>query len=237
MNYVYDIPHLSSVAEQQRDAYRDASPFPHVVLDDFLHGDAATLLAQAFPPPQADFPWERFAHVGLEHKLACSREDLLSQPLRSAIHDFNAGPFIGFLEKLTGISGLVGDPGLHGGGIHVSRTGDHLGIHADFNFHTGLQLHRRLNLIIYLTPNWQTDWGGEIELWDTQAKACIRRVSPIFNRAVIFNTRSDTFHGHPQPLLTPAGVVRQSIALYYYSATRPADELRPPHNTLYKDLM
>ncbi|HEX5694602.1 MAG TPA: 2OG-Fe(II) oxygenase, partial [Arenimonas sp.] len=59
---------------------------------------------------------------------------------------------------------------------------------------------------------------------------------PIFNRAVIFNTRSDTFHGHPAPLLVPDGVWRRSIAMYYYTSMRPEQERREPHNTRYKGM-
>jgi hypothetical protein len=60
--------------------------------------------------------------------------------------------------------------------------------------------------------------------------------APLMNRAVVFNTRSDTFHGHPRPLACPDGVYRRSIAAYYYTAERPADEIRDPHNTRYKGL-
>jgi hypothetical protein len=62
----------------------------------------------------------------------------------------------------------------------------------------------------------------------------VQTIAPEFNRAVIFATRSDTFHGHPEPWAAPPGVYRQSIALYYYTSDRPAEELRPAHSTLYK---
>jgi Rps23 Pro-64 3,4-dihydroxylase Tpa1-like proline 4-hydroxylase len=154
--------------------------------------------------------------------------------LRRAIHDLNSGPFIRFLERLSGIGHLLPDPGLAGGGIHLSRRGDHLGIHADFNWHEGLQAHRRLNLLIYLSPHWQEGYGGELELWDTTGTRRVRTVEPLFNRAVVFTTRSDTFHGHPNHWAAPEGVYRQSIALYYYTTQRPADEQREAHGTLYK---
>ena len=78
--------------------------------------------------------------------------------------------------------------------------------------------------------------GDRLELWSTDAARREKSIAPLFNRAVIFNTRSDTFHGHPAPLATPAGVWRRSIAMYYYTTTRPEDELREPHNTRYKGM-
>ena len=43
------------------------------------------------------------------------------------------------------------------------------------------------------------------------------KISPIFNRCVIFNTNEDSFHGHPEPMKCPQNIFRKSIALYYYT--------------------
>ncbi|MBX3727417.1 MAG: 2OG-Fe(II) oxygenase [Xanthomonadales bacterium] len=233
-DYAFDPARLAAIAQADADGFRNADPYPHLVMDGFLRPEVATRLEQAFPGPDDAVAWDRFGAQGYEVKLGSAREEAFPAPLRQAIHDLNAGPFIRFLEALTGIEHLLPDPHLRGGGLHLSRRGDHLGIHADFNWHDGLQAHRRLNLLIYLNPQWQDGWGGELELWDTQARERVRRVEPLFNRAVLFATRSDTFHGHPAPWAAPEGVHRRSIAMYYYTSTRPAEEQRPAHSTLYK---
>ena len=46
----------------------------------------------------------------------------------------------------------------------------------------------------------------------------MRRVSPLHNRVVIFNTDEDAFHGHPNRMTCPEGQTRKSIALYYFTA-------------------
>jgi Rps23 Pro-64 3,4-dihydroxylase Tpa1-like proline 4-hydroxylase len=236
MPYVFDLDRLERrAADLQRD-FRAASPYPHAVIDDFLDPERAAAIARAFPAPDDDLAWDRFGAAGFEVKLGSAREERYPEPLRHAVHDLNSGPFIAFLERLSGIDHLLPDPHLVGGGIHLSRRGDHLGIHADFNWHEKLQAHRRLNLLIYLTPDWQREYGGELELWDVTASRLERRVEPLFNRAVVFETRSDTFHGHPNPWAAPDGVYRQSIALYYYSTARPDAEIRSPHGTRYKGL-
>ena len=47
---------------------------------------------------------------------------------------------------------------------------------------------RRLNVLIYLNTEWDEAWGGHLELWEAERKTCVKRIAPIFNRAVIFDT-------------------------------------------------
>jgi Rps23 Pro-64 3,4-dihydroxylase Tpa1-like proline 4-hydroxylase len=232
MPFVFDQQHLQQLASQCAADYRSATPFPHTVIDGFLKPEAADALAACFPTPDDPMGWDHYGAENYEVKMSSAREELFPAPLRQAIHDLNSGVFIRFLEELTGIEHLLPDPHLAGGGLHLTRRGGHLGIHADFNWHERLQAHRRINLLIYLTPGWAESWGGALELWDRKAVACERVVEPLFNRAAIFDTTSDSFHGHPTHWAADAN--RRSIALYYYTTSRPESELRSPHNTLYK---
>lgn len=235
MAYVFDLENLESRLDGMPESYTGATPFPYAVFDQFLRPEIARQLAAEFPGPDDAVVWDRFGAEGYEVKRGSSDESRFPDCLREALHDLNSGPFVSWLEKLTGIEHLLPDPHLLGGGLHLSGPGDHLGIHADFNWHEGLQTHRRLNLLIYLTEEvWQESWGGALELWSTDADHLERTVEPVFNRAALFSTRSDTFHGHPQPWAAPAGIWRQSMALYYYTSNRPQAELREAHGTLYK---
>lgn len=236
MDFIYDTTRLQALAAREHAAYRQAQPFPHVVFDGFLKPDAAQALSDAIPAADSGMAWDRYAAEGFEMKLASSREDLLPETVCRGLHELNAGPFLRFLETLTGIDHLLPDPQLLGGGVHLVGRGGHLGVHADFNWHPGLQAHRRINLLLYLNEAWDPAWGGDLELWSTDAARREKSIAPLFNRAVIFSTRSDTFHGHPAPLATPEGVWRRSIAMYYYTTSRPEAELRPPHNTRYKGM-
>jgi hypothetical protein len=65
---------------------------------------------------------------------------------------------------------------------------------------------------------------------------CVRRYLPVLNRCVIFNVTDQAFHGHPYPLTCPEGTTRRSIALYYYTAERPAHERSPAHAVLYQSV-
>ena len=90
-----------------------------------------------------------------------------------------------FLEKLTGIPGLISDPHLRGGSLHEIRREGALGVHADFNLYPGLNIWRRLNFLLYLNEPWDASWGGELELWDRSGKQKVKGFQPVFNRVVI----------------------------------------------------
>jgi hypothetical protein len=232
MPNLFDRERLQTLAQDLAPLYREASPYPHVVIDGFLQAASARELADRFPQPVDDIGWLHYGAENFEVKMSSSSDELFPAVLRRAIHEMNSGVFVRFLEQLTGIDHLLPDPHLVGGGLHLTRKDGHLGIHADFNWHEGLQAHRRINVLLYLTPDWVPAWQGELELWDRDARRCRKSVEPLFNRAVVFNTTSDSFHGHPSHWEGTAN--RQSIALYYYTTSRPDDEVERPHNTRYK---
>lgn len=74
--------------------------------------------------------------------------------------------------------------------------------------------------------------GGQIELWDEDMNNCVVSAKPEFNRCVIFNTTSNSYHGNPNPINHPDGTPRRSIALYYYTATW--DGRKRNHSTQFR---
>lgn len=220
------------MAEAHRDAYMAARPFPHAVMDDFLREDVLDAVLGEFPKPR-DIDWIRFDDP-TQRKLAANDSAEMGPATRRLVAELNGSVFIDFLERLTGIEGLVGDPHLEGGGLHQIEPGGLLKVHADFNRHPRLQLERRLNVLIYLNRDWQEEWGGAFELWDADMTAAVTKVMPVFNRCVVFSTTSTSYHGHPEPLACPEDRTRKSLALYYYSRDRPRSEQAAAHNTLFK---
>jgi hypothetical protein len=66
---------------------------------------------------------------------------------------------------------------------------------------------------------------GHLQLWDEKMERCGAKIAPLFNRMVVFSTTDKSYHGHPDELLCPANVRRNSLALYYYTAERPENEV------------
>ncbi|QDH33876.1 2OG-Fe(II) oxygenase [Porphyrobacter sp. YT40] len=215
---------------KRADSYREASPFPHIVIDDFVSGDVLQKVIAEFPQPDAGLT---FARAQEQKKTQYHPKDC-GPFTRQLLNELNSQAFLAFLQEMTGMKGLVADPYFTGGGLHETKNGGHLGVHADFNMHPKMKLQRRINLLIYLNENWDDSFGGHLELWDTEMKACQTKVSPVFGRAVMFNTDLDSYHGHPDPLACPPDRSRRSIATYYYTAYEGSEALAPKRTTAFK---
>ena len=106
-------------------------------------------------------------------------------------------------------------------------------MHVDFNYIESRKLHRRLNLLIYLNPIWEEQWGGHIQLWDKDVMNCQQSFAPALNRCLIFETSDISFHG-VIPVTTAAPFPRLSFAAYYYTHEPPPNWKGAVHSTLFK---
>lgn len=232
----FDRNYFEAIADKYTAGYAKNNPFPHVVIDDFLPTLLADNIHDLFPNPDlASFDQPDNAYQ--KNKLGRTQvNDFSGVPsiIRHLLSDLNGPIFIDFLEKITSIQGLIPDPHYQGGALHQILPGGSLEIHADFNRHPRLNLDRRLNVLIYFNKDWQSSFGGDLELWDAGMKECAKRIAPIFNRCVIFNTTSNSYHGHPKPLTCPDDRTRNSIAMYYYTNGRPESENSKAHSTLWQ---
>ena len=200
--------------------YRSNEPYPHIVIDNFLDKVKLDSVTKKIDQIEIFENNKRF-DPNQKRKLKSDNELEMPNEVINLIRYFNSQIFLSNLQTLTGIKEkLLSDPYLWGGGIHRIKRGGFLKIHSDTNFHPDFNLDRRLNLLLYLNKNWSNEYGGDLELWDKQMKNCVKKIAPIFNRAVIFSTDDTSYHGHPDPLKCPEDVVRQSLALYYYSHGR-----------------
>ena len=218
------------------DAFAGAKPFRHLVIDDFLDAAFARQLLAEFPSFESGNARNEGGELG--NKSVIERIRGLG-PSYAAVDDAIRSPaFLDWLGTVTGIPGLLYDPYYFGGGTHENRDGQDLDPHVDFNRHPVERWHRRLNLIVYLNPEWEDTWGGSLELHsDPRAEDDrVKLVTPLFNRCVVFETNEISWHGFSK-IATPPGraITRRSVALYFYTTTRPAEELADTHSTIYVD--
>jgi hypothetical protein len=224
---------MREVMPAARSAYLNAKPFPHVVFDDFFDPHILDLILEEFPKPN-QIRWQQFDNAQ-EIKLASATEASFGSVTRLLLYHLNSMTFLEFLSGVTGIENLISDPSFDGGGLHQIVPGGKLGIHSDYNKHRRYGLDRRLNLLLYLNKDWREEYGGEIEFWDRNMTKCEAKTLPLFNRVLVFGTTDFTFHGHPDPLRCPPGMTRKSLALYYFTNGRPAEEISGEHSTIFRD--
>jgi len=169
--------------------------------------------------------------------------------LKDVFKELDSPEFITILSELTNVKNIVinTEGGARGSGIHKTRKGGYLGIHTDFNTYKHSKygnLDRRINILIYLNPEWKEEYNGHLKLIERGNKSNQKQVLPILNKCVIFNTTKHSWHGHDIPLNTPDNILRCSIANYYYTKNTNKNkdfENDPQHNTRwwnnnYKDI-
>ena len=196
--------------------YQINPPFPHICLAEFLQPEVAREIAQEFPAAGTE-AWTHYKHHN-ENKLGMAKRELFPPRLRAVADELNSPEFVSWLSILTGIPALMPDPSLEGGGLHQSGRGGFLNVHTDFSMHHYQKnWRRRVNVILYLNPGWQEEWGGAIEFWEERMQRCAVKYPPLLNHAVIFTTDERSLHGFPDPLTCPQGEARKSLAFYYYT--------------------
>jgi hypothetical protein len=193
--------------------YGAAAPFPHVVLDDFVRV-APDVINAAFPGPE----WEHWKDRSSEHqpaKSSCRKVEVMPPVLREMVHELGEPRFLRALTTLTGFKNLLPDPWLHGGGLQRWGKGGEQIAHTDFPFHPTLPLCRRVNVLVYLNPEWKEGDGGELSFYAVGRDEPTVSISPKFGTCVIFNT--DPWSVHSVQPISDSSAARRTIGLYYFT--------------------
>lgn len=230
---IFDDPTYAQLAYNNREIYQTNEPFPHIVFDDFLPVGAADQLSCEYPSPddsKKDFKFHSHEY-GRRYFLEDVRQ--FTPGLKLFSQAVTSRSFLLFLETLTGLKSLLPDPYFMGGGAVITPHGGFLKMHVDFNWNQKLQAWRRINALFYLTPDWQEEWGGNLEFCDDDGQIPIKSVCPFFNRLVVFNTTSKTYHGQPTPISSLATRPRCVFSVYYYSTAPDEDGDALPYYTRY----
>lgn len=200
-------------------AYGEEGPFDHCIIDNFFLPDVAKELEFEFPSYELDV-WHEYNNP-IEVKKTCNDWNKFGYKTYQAFSYLNSQEFIFLLKRfvLKTKQELFPDIGLHGGGWHIHKQGGKLNTHLDYSIHPKMKLERKLNIIVYLNSNWNSEWGGHLGLWssnqDGSVNTLIKSIEPKFNRAVIFDTTQNSWHGLPEPITCPEGQYRKSLAIYY----------------------
>ena len=209
------------------------SPFFHIEIDNFFPDDVANRLYDEFPSFDNG--------VWFDYKNKIEDKKLLSDWRKFPKQTYQAFSFLNSDLVLGTLSNLVGcpfyaDQGLHGGGWHIHANGGKLNPHLDYSLHPMLKLQRKLNLIVYLCKDWDESYGGHFGLYrqdgdKKRAGELVKEIPMGFNKAVIFDTTQNSWHGLSRVVDCPDNQYRKSIAVYYL--TDPPQGIDPRNRALF----
>ncbi len=205
-----------------------AAPFDHCVVDNFFDHEFALKLASEFPDFD-DSVWYTYDNA-IEIKKASNNWNVFLENTYQLFSYLNSPDFLKFLSENFGTK-LYPDFGLNGGGWHIHKNKGKLNTHYDYNIHPKLGLQRKLNIIMYMNPEWKEEWGGSVGLYshnkaENKPEKLVAQVAPLFNRAVIFDTTQNSWHGFPDPINCPENQYRKSLAIYFLAEPEFGTEKR-----------
>ena len=191
-------------------------PFFHMEIDDFLPDELARTLSNEFLPYDNE-KWFCYFNK-IEDKKLLSDWRQFPKETYQFFSFLNSPLMLETLSNMVGVK-LYPDHGLHGGGWHIHASGGKLNPHLDYSLHPQLGMQRKLNLILYLCDEWEDNYGGDFGLWDSKSDGSAgklhKEISMGFNKAVLFDTTQNSWHGMSKPVSCPSGKYRKSIAVYY----------------------
>lgn len=215
------------------DSFKSSTPFNHCSVNDFLDSSLALNIESEF----IDYESNKWFHYQneVEDKKALNDWNIFPKNTYALFSYLNSPEFVDYLSNLYK-KRLFSDPGLHGGGWHIHGNGGNLNPHLDYSIHPKLNLQRTLNIIIYVSSNLQPAHGGHFGLWshdslNNSPLDLIHEIVPEFNKAVIFDTTQNSWHGMSKPLTPPNGIFRKSLAIYYLC--EPPEGVNPRGRALF----
>ena len=197
-------------------SFLNAEPFEHIIIPNFLNDEYVEKLHKEFPEDIESGKWYKYNNP-MEKKYA--RDDIQNFPigLKDYFYLLSTNEIASIFSDISNIPELEYDPYLHGAGLHAHPNGGTLHMHLDYEKHPRIEKERRLNIILYMSKNWKEEWNGETQLWDKNMENCVVKSHVKYNTAIIFKTNEISWHGLPDKIMCPEGVLRKSIAYYYIS--------------------
>ncbi len=224
---VGEMPHfrIGSLSNEEVDSlateFVTARPFPHVVIEDAIQTPPEAVLP-SFPGLGSPL-WRHLDEAYQPGKLVLSRIERIPGPLAVMLRELMEPAALGFFERISGITSLMPDPYMDGGGLHASPPGGVMAPHTDTHINQRLGIYRRLNVLVYLNPDWSETDGGCLELYDeSNVRQPVRTVVPRWGTMVIFRSDSHSVHGFTKPIGDARGE-RRALAAYYYTAVDGAE--------------
>ena len=189
----------------------------HLIIDNLLPDDLCMNIYTSFPK---DFSSFHKRSSFREKKKTSANMSLYDEIINNCLYAFQNREVLNIISEITSIAALEADDKLYAGGISAMTKGDYLNPHIDNSHDMERLKYRRLNLLYYVTPNWEIKNGGNFELWDENVKSP-KVITSNFNRLVIMETTKRSWHSVNKVVSNNA---RYCISNYYFTKKRPSED-------------
>jgi hypothetical protein len=121
---------LIELGEKQHQVYAANEPFSHIVIDDFFDSKALVEVLAEVDTVDRSKRYAKFLDRETDHNKFAFFPDVVGPNTARLAQCLNSGPFLAYLEKLTGIPNLIADPSYFGGGVHWIENGGYLEVQS-----------------------------------------------------------------------------------------------------------
>ena len=195
-------------------------------IDNLLPESEALEIYRSFPDPATMMLKKSLR----EYKYVAAQMDKYAPLLEEIIYAFQQPNVLDAVAEITRIEGMEPDTNLYAGGISLMAKDHFLNPHLDNSHDKDRRLYRVLNLLYYVTPDWSSSSGGNLELWDDGPKGSPREIPSQFNRLVLMATHKRSWHS-VNPVVKDG--FRCCVSNYYFSAS-PLEEQEYFHVTSFR---
>ena len=150
---------------------------------------------------------KQFKHIAVQM-------DVYNPLLEEVIFAFQDKEIIKLIEGICNTSNLKPDENLYAGGLSMMSEGHFLNPHLDNSHDKEREEWRMLNLLYYISPNWELENGGNLELWPQGPKNSYTTIVSKFNRLVVMATHNTSWHSVSKVTVPRT---RCCISNYYFS--------------------
>ena len=195
-------------------------------IDEVLPVDLAQRIAEVFPKVESLYRKSSLK----ESKYVSAQMDKYHSLLEIVLFAFQDERVVNSISKITGIPDLMPDKNLYAGGLSSMGQHDFLQPHLDNSHDKDRNNYRVLNLLYYVSPSWQKEFGGNLELWPDGLKGEPIEIPSRFNRLVVMATHKKSWHSVSQVTVNKC---RNCISNYYFSE-KPLDNNTEFHITTFR---
>ena len=189
----------------------------YFIVDDLLPAQLARDIHASFPDPSTMMLRKSIREL----KYVTSQMDRCAKLLDEIVFAFQDPRVVAAVARATALEALEPDANLYAGGVSLMAPGHYLNPHIDNSHDMDRARYRVLNLLYYVSPEWQPGDGGHLELWPQGVRGEPLTLHSRFNRLVVIATNRTSWHSVSA---VRADRNRTCVSNYYFSPVSPEGE-------------